>query len=298
MLLTACAQNNQNQLLKEGKTQLTPEEIFQVVSGNTLQMESIDFNARVHFLANGRMSAKTRQNYHDTGEWDINTDKQLCLKFKTLYYGDQKCYSLIQANPDIYIFFTNNGARAYSASRLSGDPDKLAVAGKKSEKTFLREKLAGGKGAATTTGTNEAPAGEPSEPAAAPPTVKEIPSPAPSAEETRHTLIAMAKNCPNCNLAGADLKGADLITANLAGANLAGADLSSANMRRANLAGANLVGTIMVNTNLPGANLANANLSNANLTGANLTKANFTSAMTEGMELQGAHLEGVTGLKK
>ena len=61
-----------------------------------------------------------------------------------------------------------------------------------------------------------------------------VPAPPPSPEEVRHTLAYMAKNCPNCNLAGADLKGVDLATANLAGANLAGADLSRANLRRAN----------------------------------------------------------------
>ncbi len=290
LLLTACTPGNQNRLLKEGKSQLTAEQIFPLVSGNTLQLESIDFNARVHFLANGRMSAKSLENNRDTGIWDINSDKQLCLKFKTWYYGDQKCYTLVENAQDSYIFFAPNGARSYSAALISGDPDKLAIAGKKTDKTFLREKLAGGQ---STGFTETAPVISPTVTTTPP-----IASPPPSPEETRHTMIEMAKNCPNCNLAGADLKGADLITANLAGANLAGADLSHANLRRANLAGANLAGAVMINSNMPGVNLANCNMSNANLTGANLIKANFTGAMTEGLQLQGAHLEGATGLNR
>lgn len=296
MLLAACAPGNQNQLLKEGKTVLSAEQIFQVVSGNTLHLESIDLNARVHFLADGRMSARTIRNYRDTGTWDINSDKQLCMKFKALYYGDQKCYSLVENGQDGYVFFTTNGARAYAAKMISGDPDRLAAAGRKKDKSFLREKLAAGSPAQSTMADDSAPAPEASSAQATAP--KQISSPPVSPEESRHTLIEIARNCPNCNLAEADLKGADLITANLAGANLAGADLSTANLRRANLAGANLAGAIMVNTNLPGANLTNCNISNADLRGANLIKANFTGAQTEGIQLQGAHLEGVIGLDK
>ena len=296
LVLSACAPGNQNQLLKEGKTQLNAEQLFQLVSGNTLHLESIDFNAWVHLLEDGRLSAKNRQNQRDTGVWDINSDSRLCLKFEAWYYGDERCYSLIAVGGDDYVLFTANGARAYSATAISGDSEKLAAAGRKKGKTYLREKMAGGK--STASGINP-PAAAPAQTGpdeVSPP--REIPAPAPPPEELRHTLAEMAKNCPNCNLAGADLKGVELITANLAGANLAGADLSRANLRRANLAGANLAGAIMVNANLPGANLANCNMSNANLTGANLIKANFTGAMTDGIQLQGALLEGVTGLKK
>lgn len=296
LLLSACAPNNQKQLLRDGKTQLSAEQIFQLVVGNTLHLESIDFNASVYFLEGGRVSGKTRQNNQDSGAWDINSDRQLCLKFATWYYGDEKCYTLVETGKDAYIFFTSNGARAFAATVISGDPAGLAATGRKKGKAYLREKIAGGKSAATfeTDASSTNSATQPQE--AEPP--RDIPTPPPSPEETRHTTIEMAKNCPNCNLAGADLTGAELITANLAGANLAGADLSRANLRRANLAGANLAGAIMINTNLPGANLANCNMSNANLTGANLIRANFTGAMTEGIQLQGAYLEGVTGLKK
>jgi hypothetical protein len=288
--LSGCAASTQNSMLQEGKSQLTAERIFETVSDNTLYLEAIDFSAWVHFLADGRMSARNRLNSTDTGKWDINSDKQLCLKFNVWHYGDERCFSMIEDGPDRYVLFSPNGARAYTAAASAGDPEKLAKASKKKEKNYLREQMAGGKGG-DAAGRTAAVRPEPPVPPAA------SPAPPPPPEEIRHTLATMAKNCPNCNLAGADLKGADLITANLAGANLAGADLSSANLRRANLAGANLAGAVLVNANLPGANLANCNMSDANLTGASLIKANFTGAMTEGIILQGAHLEGVIGLE-
>lgn len=289
-LLSGCATGNQEQMLQKGKTQLTAEQIFQTISGNTLHLEAIDFNARVHFLDNGRMSGRTSQNSRDTGAWDVNSDKQLCLKFDTWYYGDQRCFTMVETGASAYTLFTANGARAYTATATTGDPEKLATSGRKKDKTYLREKMAAGQPA-----TDDRPAAAETVAAPAqPPRV--IPATPPSPEEVRHTLAYMAKNCPNCNLAGADLKGVDLDTANLAGANLADADLSRANLRRANLAGANLAGAILVSANLLGANLANCNLSNADLSGASLIKANLTGAMTEGVRLEGAQLDGVVGL--
>jgi len=289
-LLSGCATGNQERMLQEGKTQLTAEQIFQTISGNTLHLEAIDFNARVHFLDSGRMSGRTSGNSRDTGTWDVNSDKQLCLKFNTWYYGDQRCFTMVETGTGTYTLFTANGARAYTATTTTGDPEKLATAGRKKDKTYLREKMAAGQPA-----TDDRPAASATEAAPAqPPRV--IPATPPSPEEVRHTLAYMAKNCPNCNLAGADLTGVDLDTANLAGANLAGADLSRANLRRANLAGANLAGAILVSANLLGANLANCNLSNADLSGASLIKANLTGAMTEGVQLDGAQLDGVVGL--
>ncbi|MGB5233462.1 MAG: pentapeptide repeat-containing protein [Desulfoprunum sp.] len=289
-LLSGCATGNQERMLQEGKTQLTAEQIFQSVSGNTLHLKAIDFNARVHFLDSGRMAGRSSGNSHDTGTWDVNSDNQLCLKFDTWYYGDERCYSMVETGADIYALFTSNGARAYTATAAEGDPEKLATAGRKKDKAYLRAKMADGRpkagGGSAAAETEPAPAQPP----------RVIPSPPPSPEEVRHTLAYMAKNCPNCNLAGADLKGVDLITANLAGANLAGADLSRANLRRANLAGANLAGAILVNANLLEANLANCNMSNADLSGASLIKANLTGAMTEGVRLEGAQLDGVVGL--
>lgn len=289
-LLSGCATGNQKRMVQEGRTQLTAEQIFQTVSGNTLHLEAIDFNARVHFLDSGRMSGRTSQNSRDTGAWDVNGDKQLCLKFATWYYGDQRCFTMVETGTNAYTLFTPNGARAYNATATTGDPERLATAGRKKDKAYLRAKMAAGQPAA-----DDRPGASATAPAPAQ-TPRVIPSTPPSPEEVRHTLAYMAKNCPNCNLAGADLKGVDLATANLAGANLAGTDLSRASLIRANLAGANLAGAVLVGTNLQGANLANCNLSDADLSGASLIKANLTGAMTEGVRLEGARLDGVVGL--
>lgn len=287
-LLSGCASSTQNSMLQEGKSQLNADQIYQAVSGNTLYLEAIEFSAWVLFLDNGRISARNRLNNTDTGKWDVSSDKQLCMDFNAWFYGDERCFSMVEEDSGRYVLFSSNGARAYSATAGKGDTEKLATAARKKDKTFLREQMAAGRSTADDSRTTRpVPATE----------TRVIPSPPPPPEEIRHTLATMAKNCPNCNLAGADLKGVDLITANLAGANLAGADLSGANLRRANLAGANLAGAILVSTNLPGANLANCNMSEADLTGANLIKANLTGAMTEGVILQGAHLEGVIGLE-
>ena len=290
-LLSGCASSTQNRMLQEGKSQLNADQIYQAVSGNTLYLEAIDFSSWVHFIDDGRMSAKSRQGSRDTGKWDINSDKQLCMKFKVWYYSDERCFSMVEEGSGSYVLFATNGARAYSATAGKGDTEKLATAARKQDKTYLREQMAAGRSTA-----DDSQPTQPTRPVPATET-RAIPAPPPPPEEIRHTLATMAKNCPNCNLAGADLKGVDLITANLAGANLAGADLSGANLRRANLAGANLAGAILVNTNLPGANLANCNMSEADLSGANLIKANLTGAMTEGVILQGTHLEGVIGLE-
>jgi len=80
------------------------------------------------------------------------------------------------------------------------------------------------------------------------------------------------KECPNCDLRGADLEGANLRDANLYRANLRDANLYRANLRDANLKGANLKGA-----NLKGANLIGANLMSAKLQGANLRDANLYS---------------------
>ncbi|MBB5347724.1 pentapeptide repeat-containing protein [Desulfoprunum benzoelyticum] len=291
-LLSGCATGNQERMVREGKTQLSAEQIFQTVSGNTVHLKAIDFNARVHFLDSGRISARSSGNSRDTGAWDVSSDQQLCLKFDTWYYGDERCFTMVGTGAGNYALFTANGARAYTAAVAEGDPEKLATAGRKKDKAYLRAKMASGQPAAA-----DRPSPSAAAPAPAPPP-RVVASPPPPPEELRHTLAFMARNCPNCNLAGADLAGADLVTANLAGANLAGADLSRANLRRANLAGANLAGATLVNANLLGANLANCNMSDADLSGASLIKANLTGAMTRGVGLQGAHLEGVVGLER
>src|SRR5262245_30248262 len=76
-------------------------------------------------------------------------------------------------------------------------------------------------------------------------------------------LTGHVRDCPGCDLAGANLKRFDLTQAHLPGANLA-----HANLHRALLAGANLAGA-----NLTGANLNKSDLKRANLSGARLGEA-------------------------
>lgn len=73
------------------------------------------------------------------------------------------------------------------------------------------------------------------------------------------------KNCPRCDLVGANLSGKDLSGANLVDANLRGAILSDANLNQAILVGADLTGADVTGTNLSGANLLEAKLSAVNL---------------------------------
>lgn len=68
------------------------------------------------------------------------------------------------------------------------------------------------------------------------------------------------KECPKCDLAGADLRGADLTNVNMAGADLTGADLS-----RARLDGAKLQGATFKSARLDEVDLTMVDLSDANL---------------------------------
>jgi len=308
----------------KGVTPLAAKQIFDLVSGNSLHMEAIDFNSNMYFHPDGTIASRAESmtaDDTDKGGWDINGENQLCLKFKVWYYGEMRCYSVLpDGGKNNYALFSNNGALAYNVQSLSGDAAHLYKAPESNKKdTFLRESLTTGKTtptpvAAAAPPQTAAPANKPgflreslaagqsatapqeAEPSAAIDQNNEN-SPAASDAEVEHTVKSTAKNCPGCNLEKSDLRQADLVGANLKGTNLKGADLSRANLRRANLEGANLTGAFLLNANLPGANLKGANLTDADLTGANLTKADFTGAKTSNMILTNAHLDGVQGLK-
>ena len=64
-----------------------------------------------------------------------------------------------------------------------------------------------------------------------------------------------SKNCPKC-----DLSGANFYEANLKEVNLSEAILHHANLRRSNLSGADLSGAMLFRADLFGADLTNANL--------------------------------------
>lgn len=265
--LSACAPVTIEQLEKDGGVALGQAQLQQLITDHTLHLESIDLDAKVHYLPDGHLNATNLYGEEDTGKWSIAAGDQLCMKFDHWYYGDLKCYRLF-IEKDSYVFFTDNGARSYTATTT------------KAKNTIMAASPASG------TNTNR--------------TVDQEDSPATplSQEDRAHNLVSLARNCPGCNLAGVDLIDARLVAANLAGANLSGADLRSANLRRANLARANLRGAKLMGTNLAGANLTDADLTDADLTGSNLIKANVTGAKMSGAVLSGAHLESITGFKE
>lgn len=307
----------------KGSSPLAAKQIFDLVSGNTLFLEAIDFNSHLYFHTDGTISARGESmtsDDKDKGGWDINGENQLCLKFKVWFYGDMKCYSVYpKTGNNKYVLFHDNGAIAYTATSSIGDSARLYAPPKSSQKeTYLRESLSTGQSSSSVPAAAPQPAVEPTKETvylreslaagqdtaspqeaaiSVPSSQTDAASPVASDAEVEHTVKAMAKNCPGCNLEKSDLRQADLVGANLKGAKLKGADLSRANLRRAILEGANLSGASLLSANLPGANLKNANLTNADFTGANLIQADFTGAKTENMILTNAHLEGVKGLK-
>lgn len=95
------------------------------------------------------------------------------------------------------------------------------------------------------------------------------------------------KNCPGCDLGGANLKGKDLHDANLVDAKLRGAILSQANLHQANLVGADLTGADVTGTNLRQANLLEAELSGVNLNKADTrdTKLSRNNLFKDNLQL-------------
>jgi len=286
LILNGCAPATKNQMIKQGQSPLSAEQLFTLIVGNSLYLESDNFDATLYFFKNGAFSASDRFNNKDSGKWDISSEDQFCLKFKVWYYGDMKCYSVFHnQTPDSLIFFTENGARFYSAKFIASDPKKLAKQlPKSSKKEFLRKSLA------ETDQHSNVSDSEQVLPAAISPSIVD--------NQKKDVSIAhLARNCPDCNLANANLSKAQLVGANLAGANLSGADLSGANLRRANLTGANLSGAKLTTTNLSGASLIDSDLSNADLSGSNLIKAKLSGSTIDGAIFTGTHLESIEGYK-
>jgi len=291
LLLSGCASSTVNNAEKQGATILSAQEIFNLSSENTLRLISSDFDAHIYFSQDGSLSASSVFNHNlDYGSWDIKSDGKLCIKFNTWYYGDVNCYSTYKdGEKDQYLFFTDNGALAYTGTVSAGNSQDIKVKTKKDKKAiYVRGAMSQGQEI----------------PRAAPAVRRPTPAPAvttsgssSSQEEVKHTVKSMARNCPGCNFEDADLRQANLIGANLKGANLQGADLSRANLRRANLEGADLSGATLLSTNLPGANLKGADLSGADFTGANLIQADFSDADLRGCILDNTLQEGAKGLK-
>lgn len=296
ILLTGCAASTVNTAAKRGATPLTAQDIFDLSSENTLRLISSDFDAYLYFGKDGALSASSIFNNNlDSGSWDIKNDDTLCIRFRVWYYGDVKCYSAYKdGENDQYLFFTENGALAYTVTSSVGNSQHLKIKSKKEDKAvFVRSSMTKSKKA--TDKSSFSPAAKKSKPDLTP--VVTNSGSGSSQEEVKHTVKSMAQNCPDCNFEDADLRQAHLVGANLKGANLKGADLSRANLRRANLEGANLSGATLLSTNLPGANLRSANLSGVDLTGSNLIKADFSNADMTGSILDNTLQEGTKGLK-
>jgi len=99
--------------------------------------------------------------------------------------------------------------------------------------------------------------------------------------------VLTTKQCPFCDLTGAQLTGTDL-----SGGRLSGARLSNANLSKANLAGDNLRNADLRHAQLLDANLSNADLSGADLANADLAGASLVHAKLSGTDLSEAKLSG------
>jgi len=286
LLLSSCASSTLNKAEKKGAVAQNAQEIFDMSNENTLRLISADFDSYIFFSQDGSLSAKSVfNNSGDHGIWDITDGGKLCIKFNIWYFGDINCYSSYNDpdNSDQFLFFTRNGALAYTVTASNGNSHHIKIKTKKDKKAkYVRKSISKRQSVET--------------PDPAPVSISTNKGSSESREEVQHTVKSMARNCPDCNFEDADLRQAHLVGANLKGANLKGADLSRANLRRANLKGANLKGATLLSTNLPGANLRDTDLRGADFTGSNLIRADFTGADMEGCIFENTLQEGVKGL--
>ncbi len=110
--------------------------------------------------------------------------------------------------------------------------------------------------------------------------VVEVPTAPPDPVEA--FLGGFTRDCPGCNLSGAQLQRRDLAGGDLAGANLTGASLHRALLGGARLDGANLADANLNVTDLKRASLVGANLTNALLFESDAAGADFTGAIMDG----------------
>ena len=262
LLNNSCAPVSQKYYEKNGQLPLTIKQLEQKLTGAHIHLESIDFDALVLFHKNMKITATSQDGGTDSGAWSVSDENQVCLEFDSWYFGDNRCYRIIEDDNHL-IFFSLNGALRYTGTILTPS------------KSISRSET-------------ETPLTLPLE-------LHDTQSEQSSKETDKERFMRLAKNCPDCNLSGVDLSNAQLNHANLAGANLSGANLTNANLRQANLTGANLSQAKLIRANLPGANLSLADLTNADFSGSNLIRANVTNATFKNTNLTGAHLESIQG---
>ena len=286
--VSACSAPTMNTATRKGATQLTAREIYDLVSGNTMNLVSYDFAGDLYFSESGAIAGRDKAGQLDSGGWDIKDNDSLCLKFKSWYYGDINCYFLTRSQDgSSYSFFRANGSAYYQGTQYPGNSAGLKTEIEKKKKTeYLRSRFRG--------------EGEPKDNIPAIPAIPEkktVTKSNSSEKDTSATLRQLALDCPGCNFSHADLKEALLAGANLEGVDLSGADLRYANLRRANLKGADLSGARLNQANLPGADLRECNLRNADLSGANLLLADLTGADLTGAVMINTYLEKTKGVE-
>jgi len=292
-LLCGCAPTTVGSLVQQqGAHKLSPAEVLTLVNGNTLLIEAFAENSSLYFDPTGQLFAKALSADTDKGKWDVSEGGELCFHMEKWWYGDLRCFQVYRgANSDKVHLAGSGGVLRYTAEPQAGDSKQLAGAGDPQKKSLRRSLRTAG-----APGPKEG-ATEPETTATKPTVIDEAGPRVEDHRDTSATIEWMAKDCPGCNLAGADLGKADLIAAKLAKADLHGANLSMANLRRADLQGANLRAATLTYANLPGADLRGADLRNARLKGANLIRADLTGAKLEGADLTEALREGTRGLK-
>lgn len=300
-LLSGCGPTTINKLEKvDDATVMEPAAILHLVDSNTLFVHSFEEDSHLFFDHSGKLYGKDIYNNKDAGNWDVSEDGELCMRMKSWWYGDLKCYQMLVSGSTYYLT-NSSGVLQFKAEQSAGDTQNIfyVVKGKKkSYRRSLRKKNQPLTDTETPAQTISAAPEEMAEESSKS-IVEETSTYSESHEsDLRSTVKWMARNCPGCNLAEANLNKADLVTANLVGANLRRASLKMANLRRANLEGANLAAADLSYANLPGANLKNTNLSGASLKGANLIRADLTGANLDDADLTDAHLDGVVGLQR
>lgn len=294
-LLTGCSPATVDTVIEnEGATPLGPAAILEVVEDNTLFLHSTEEDTYLFLHTSGRAFGKDIYGNRDIGKWDVSEDGQLCFRMNTWWYGDLRCFQTLMKGDRDRLYLANSAQVIdYRADFVQGDAQHLYQPIPQKRQSYRKSRQSAHHQ------SEEPKPVQPSAPASETTTDREYASArtaTEAAQDNQATVQWMAKDCPRCNLAGADLAKADLVEARLNGANLSGANLHMANMRRANLEDADLRDAILTYANLPGANLKRADLRNADLQGANLIRADLTGADLRGVNLEGTLIEGATGL--
>lgn len=293
-LLWGCGPATVASLVREqGAEQVAGRDMLQLVQGNTLYLHAFDEDVRLYFDPSGKVFAKGTGTENDKGNWDVSDKDELCFHLNTWWYGDLRCFTVYHVGDrDKVRLATANGVLHYTAEREPGDSKGLAATGERKKKS-LRRQVRDEQNGQSPDLAPDAPTRQAKPPAL----IEDRPHTDNTGKDTGVTIEYMARDCPGCNLAGADLGRTDLINAKLDGADLHGANLSMANLRRADLQKADLREAVLTYANLPGADLRGADLRGAKLKGANLIKADLTGARLEGADLTEVLKDGAKGLK-